>query len=125
MPKKKSKKNDYKKAPWSISKKLYEEFILITDKNKAEAFVKGRILYCIEVIGIMITYKGFFEVDPRLSKGMLYISNHQFFQNCSIWCVSTESMESYQERFKPITLLLEKKKLYFRDTDKIVKYGRN
>lgn len=124
MPKIKSKKNDYKKAPWPISKKLYEEFTLITEKNKAEAFVKGRILYCIEVIGTMITYKGFFEIDPRISKGQLHVSNHMFFQNCSIWCSNTESIESYKERFIPVTLMLEKKQLYYRKTDKIVSYKR-
>lgn len=120
----KSKTNNFKLAPWQMSSKLLETFTLVTDINKKEVLVLGRILYSISILAKFRTYRGFFEIDPGMSKGRMTIKNHMYFDSYSTYRTETESIEDYQKRFKPISILIEQKKLYYRTTDKIVKYVR-
>lgn len=117
---KKSRKGNFRNAPWQLAKGQIEGFTLITEANKHEARVIGRVLYNIE-FGI---YGGWFEVMARLKKGRLSMTNHPFFPDFSIWITADESMEDYKHRFKPVTHLLERGVLYFKQDDKIVKYGK-
>ena len=125
MAKPKSKTNNFNQIPWSMSKELFKEFTLVTEKNKAEVVIKGRILYAITITGNIITYCGFYEVDPRMAKGKLWVSNHMFFQDYSVYITETESISDYEERFKSVNNKMAEKRLYYRKSDKIVKYARN
>jgi len=117
---KKSKQGNFRNAPWLMPKTQLEGFTLITEANKQEARVIGRVLYNIE----FSIYGGFFEIMPRLKKGRLSMTNHPFFPDFSIWITADESMEDYKHRFKPVTHLLERGVLYYKIEDKIVKYGK-
>ena len=122
MAKKKSKTNNYLASNWNVSNKLFETFELVTEKNKSDVIKIGRIVYCLEILGRKKKYLGHFEISPRMAKGSLKVSNHQFFYTYSIWITKTESMESYKERFKPVYNLIEQKKLYFKPEEGLVKY---
>lgn len=57
-------------APWPMKPaEAKESFIAVTEINRKNAVVIGRILYFIQQAGMHYTYMGFMTVDPCYFKG--------------------------------------------------------
>lgn len=63
------KKNSYLKGPWALKKNEINDFSLVTEINRKNAIVQGRILYVIQREGRAPVYCGFFTIDPCFTKG--------------------------------------------------------
>lgn len=111
-------------APWGMSKRSFNTFTKVTENNRKEVLVLGRILYHLEISGKYRQYRGFFEIDPRMVKGRFIVKNHVFYGSYNAWNNATETSEEYRYRFKPILKTLEEGRLYYRETDPLVKYSR-
>jgi hypothetical protein len=94
-----------------------EDYILVTDRNRAMGVIMGRKLYVISVRKII----GMIYIRPRMEKGVLEAEGDPHFKSLKI--VKEETMEEYISNFKPLidSLILEKK-LYIKQADKIIKY---
>jgi len=94
-----------------------EDYILVTPNNRAIAVTMGRIMYVISIRKII----GMIYIRPRLEKGTLNFENDPHFKSIKI--VKEETQEEYISNFKPLLdLLIEEKKLYIKQSDKLIKY---
>jgi hypothetical protein len=102
----------------------FKDYTLITPANRKSAIIKGRVVYCIEFIGkSIINYNGSFPIRPRLVKGRLKMKGHPFLPDADTFVNEDETLENYKTSFDAlITLLIEKKQLYFKLTDPLIKY---
>lgn len=66
----KKKKNDYWWAPWSSKEGAFKEMVPVTELNRKNAIVQGRMVYIIEPeTKSMSRYCGFITICPRYTKG--------------------------------------------------------
>lgn len=101
----------------------FKDYTLITTANRKNAIIKGRVLYCIEFAGTLINYNGSFFVRPRLIKGRLKMNGHPFLPDVNTYIGEDEDFNEYKTSFNVIiTLLIEKKQLYFKLTDPLIKF---
>lgn len=109
-----------------MKKKEFEGYILVTAENRKNAVIKGRILYGIEVVNEnIISYLGYFPVRPQLLRGRLKMSGHPFMPDSETYINEDEDFNDYKNSFNDlITLLINKKQLYFKITDKLIKYEK-
>lgn len=119
-----AKQASLKTAPGTFGFEYVESnFILINDANKAEILIEGRVLYILEKRLKLFTYLGCFDFRPRMIKGSLTVSNHPIFGAASSKVINTETAEDYTGSLKAvIKYWLEKGMLYYRESDKLVKY---
>jgi len=61
--------SNYGVAPWQLKKGAINDFTLVTEKNRSNAIVLGRILYFMEPIGVNHIFRGAISVNSRLTKG--------------------------------------------------------
>lgn len=115
-------------APWVMSKKEFEKFILITDINRKNAIIQGRIIYTISEVGKVITYCGNRVVDPCFTKGRWRVDHKPFAKN-----IPTPTFEVYiyegmdrasWSSFWETTLRdgIDKKELFINPSDPIIQY---
>lgn len=106
--------------------KEFEQYTLITPENRKAAVIKGRALYCIEVVSDnFMTYLGSFPVRPQLVRGRLKMSGHPFLPDANTYIDADEDFNEYKNSFNDvITLLISKKQLYFKITDNLIKYEK-
>lgn len=62
-------KQNYGSGPWIFKKGGINKFALVTEQNRNNAIVKGRILYIIELVGRSHMFRGTMSVDPCFEKG--------------------------------------------------------
>lgn len=62
-------KKNFNTAPWGAKRSLVSNFTLVTENNRKEAVVLGRLLYIFEPLGHDFLYRGCFSVDPLFKKG--------------------------------------------------------
>lgn len=106
--------------------KEFEDYVPVTAANRKNAVIKGRILYCIEVISDkIINYCGYFPVRPQLTVGRLKMKGHPYLPDGDTYINEDENFEDYKNSFNElITILINKKKLYFKLTDPLIKYEK-
>lgn len=63
------KKKTFAEGPWTIKKAEVDTFAKVTESNRKQAIVIGRILYIIAKDGNVYTYCGAMTIDPCLLKG--------------------------------------------------------
>lgn len=63
------KKKTFAEGPWTIKKAEVDTFAKVTEDNRKQAIVIGRILYIIAKDGNVYTYCGAMTIDPCLLKG--------------------------------------------------------
>jgi hypothetical protein len=102
----------------------FEDFTPITVTNRKAAIIKGRVVYCIEFVGkTIIIFNGSFPIRPRLVKGRIKMKGHPFLPDADTFVNEDETIEAYKTSFDAlITLMIEKKQLYFKLTDPLIKY---
>lgn len=106
--------------------KEFKEYTLITPANRKNAIVKGRILYCIDAAGTIINYQGSFPIRPQLTRGRLKMSGHPFLPDADTLVQEDENFDDYKTSFNAIiTLLIDKKQLYFKIKDPLIKYEKH
>lgn len=124
----KPKSSSYNVAPWIMGRKEFEKFIPITDINRKNAIIQGRIIYRISVVGNIITFCGHKVIDPCFTKGRWKIDHLPFTKN-----VSSPTFEVYifdemnrgeWASFWEKTLRkgIEKKELFINPNDPIIQY---
>jgi hypothetical protein len=62
-------KANYGAGPWPINRSLIEGFIKVTESNRKQAVVYGRILYIIDPSGSNYIFRGTMSVDPYFDRG--------------------------------------------------------
>lgn len=62
-------KNTFRVGPWTMKPKEFESFVKVTESNRPNAMVYGRIFYIIDVLGKNYTFRGTMIADPRFTKG--------------------------------------------------------
>lgn len=116
----------YNAGPWRMKPAEFKTYLPVTTANRKNVIIKGRLLYCIENTGTLIKYNGYFVIRPQLQKGWLKIIGHPFLPEANIFINEDEPFNDYKESFdKLITLLIDKKNLYFKLTDPLIKYEKH
>lgn len=116
----------YNSPGWKMKPKEFELFTAVTASNRKNAVIMGRVLYVIEKVGSMITYRGYIVVRPRLVKGRVSVKQHPFLPDHGAYINEDEDFDSYRDSFnKIITLKISENQLFFKLTDKLVKYDKD
>lgn len=116
----------YNTPGWKIKPGDFKNFIAVTTANRKNAVVMGRVLYVIESNGTLIQYRGYIVVRPRLIKGELKIQGHPHMNDQNYFLREDEDYNEYVSSFdKLITQQINKKQLYFKLSDPLVKYIKN
>lgn len=103
----------------------FKDYILITAANRKNAITKGRVVYCIELNGTLIQYNGSFHIRPQLTRGRIKVIGHPFLPATDTFIPSDEDFNDYRIGFDTlITHLINKKHLYFKISDPIIKYEK-
>lgn len=123
-----AKKFGFDQAPWIMSRKEFEKFKAITEANRKNAVMQGRIIYSISDMGKVITYLGCRVIDPCFTKGNWRVQHKPFVKgthssffevffredmNRSHWASSWDAI---------LKEGIEKKQLYINPSDPILKY---
>lgn len=61
--------SNFSVAPWYLKGKHIESFSKVTEFNRKQAIVQGRIFYVIEPIGSKWMFRGTLTIDPCFTKG--------------------------------------------------------
>jgi len=67
-----------------MKESLLNTFRKVTEENRKQAIILGRVLYVIERKGSLITYRGSFSIDPCFEKGY-------YWYPCRPWQKNKES----------------------------------
>lgn len=111
-----------------MSRKQFSEFIPVTELNRKNAIVQGRIIYVISEMGKVITYRGFKVIDPCFDKGRWRIDHLPFAKN-----VPGKAFETYiftgvdrNDWAKDWKAIIDKgikeKELFIKPSDPIIQY---
>lgn len=109
-----------------MKEKEFKDYVPVTPENRKNVIIKGRVVYCIKVVSeTFMTYRGSFPIRPQLLRGRLKMKGHPFLPDADTYIPEDENFEAYKTGFNAlITLLIEKKQLYFKITDKLIKYEK-
>lgn len=69
----KKQKNTFGSGPWIMKKVAMEHFIAVTEGNRKQARVAGRIFYVIEKSGHQFVFCGTFSIDPPFTQGWWHV----------------------------------------------------
>lgn len=126
------KSNNYGIAPWEMTKGAITNFVAVTDFNRGNAIVMGRIFYYIELSGSKYIYRGATIVRPRLTKGKWLWPHYPWaivprdVQNKTHWEVYYDKEEDYNDYKNDfneiITNGINKKLLYICPKDPILTF---
>lgn len=117
--------SSYNTPGWKIKPSEMSDYTLVTHTNRKRAVLMGRIMYVIEANGNLVQYRGYFVIRPRLTKGRIIITDHPYMKDQNIWIPEEEDEKNYIDSFKNlIDLLISKKQLYFKLTDKLISYEK-
>ena len=119
--------NNYGKAPWEFKKGAIDDFVLVTNANRANAIVLGRIYYFIEPCGSKFLFNGAGVIRPLLKKGWWNWPLYPWLnvQDKSHFKVNLddEDYEKWKTDFdKLISDGINKKTLYICPKDEILKF---
>lgn len=113
----------YNTPGWKVKPTDMKLFTAVTAANRKNAVVMGRVLYVIESNGSLVNYRGYFVVRPQLVKGELKIQGHPHMTDQNYYFREDEDYNDYVKSFdKLITQQIEKKQLFFKITDPLVKH---
>lgn len=116
----------YNSPGWKVKPADFKAYTLVTSVNRKAVVIMGRILYVIEANGTLVQYRGYFVIRPQLKKGLFKVSNHPYLKDYDTFIPEEEDRNKYIKDFDSlITMFINKKQLYFKITDKIVKYDQN
>lgn len=116
----------YNTPGWKVKPADMKTYTPVTAANRKNAVVMGRVLYVIESNGNLINYRGYFVVRPRLVRGELKIQGHPHMTNQNTFIPSDEDYNEWKNSFDSlITQQINKKQLFFKLSDPLVKYIRN
>lgn len=108
------------KLPSKVSDADFDGLVQVTEANRKFCVVLGRTLYSIVKAGKTHELHGWFEIRPRLTKGILMIGNVKI----SVWR-DDEGMNEYRDTFKGvIDLLIKDKSLYINPKEELIKYAK-
>lgn len=116
---------NYSFAPWNMSKKEFDSFVLVTKDNRKQAIVYGRILYIISGL----TFRGSITIDPPFEKGWIHYpfkpwmnsrqSHYRVFINDN-----TDYNQYVTSNKALIDKFIEEKSLYLKPTDPILTFKK-
>lgn len=116
-------------APWVMSRKEFEKFIPVTELNRKNAIVQGRILYIISEVGKIITYNGNRIVDPCFTKGKWRIDHAPWHikntpsPTFDVYFFSSVEREHWASEWAAmIREGIQKKELFINPSDPIIQY---
>lgn len=126
------KTNNYNVAPWEMKRDALKDFVLITDLNRKNAIVVGRIYYNIELAGSKHIFGGAGVVRPRLKKGewlwphypwSIIPNNVQNKTHFNVFYDKEEDYDEWNNFFDTfISSGIEKKTLYINPKDPILTF---
>lgn len=103
----------------SASKKLVENLVLVTDKNRKLCVVMGRMMLAYESNGKAFNKLGEFPIRPRMEAKKNLIANGE--KIC--YCHTEEDRHTYVDSFRSvIDWLIKKKQLYINPDLKLITY---
>ena len=119
------KKNSFLAGPWTIKQAAIDTFMKVTPENRKQAVVQGRIMYVISTSRPM-TYKGFFTIDPCLTKGWWKMPFRPFDTGSGHYRVFINEdivRAKWAKDFNDlITRHVANEELFIKPTDPILKY---
>jgi hypothetical protein len=121
-----AKKRDFRLAPWPMHKKELNDYVLLTDDNKKNAMVTGRIIY---VIDSSITkepqYCGYKTFDPCFTQGLYNITLPDFWDLKEMKHAVPADMDKAEWQKMWVSLIndgVRRKRLYIKKNDQLIKY---
>lgn len=114
-------------APWPMKKAEVETFAKVTEANRKQAIVIGRILYIISKDGNVYTYCGCMTIDPCLLKGwwkwpFLPFVNKSL-QHFKVFVDADKSRDDWAYEYKSlIDKHIKEESLYLKREDPILIY---
>jgi len=121
------KKKTLAEGPWTMKKAEVDTFARVTESNRKQAVVIGRILYIISKEGNVYTYGGCMTIDPCLLKGWwkwpwLPFVN-QRTSHFRVFIESDMSRDDWAADYKALLdMHIEKEQLYIKREDPILTY---
>jgi hypothetical protein len=117
---------NYRRHGWLIDEKAMKDYAKITDANRKAAIVIGRIIYVFFPDNkSKFRYGGFMEIWPKLTKGMIQVSNHPVLPTHDFFATQDMETEDYKGLFEPLlTKKIAQGILYIKKEDKLVKYKK-
>lgn len=133
MGKEKPKAEGYWRAPWIMKKGEFETFIPVTEANRKQAIVIGRILYTIsKESGNNYRYCGFITVQPCFFIGWWQMPIEPFiprdakFKSKTHWKVyldKNKNRDEWGSEYKTLfDRLIKDKELYIKQSDPILTF---
>lgn len=125
----KQKKHDYGKAPWDLKNGDISNYAQITEANRKNAIVLGRILYVVEKNGRTHQFCGTFSIDPRFTKGWIGYPIKPWEQGYPghrrVYMPEDLNYEEWKSNNdKMITTFIQEKKLFIKTDDPILTYTK-
>lgn len=125
-------KNNFGAGPWDLKKGDIDRFILVTEQNRKNAIVQGRILYFIDR---QKTFLGTILIAPCLTKGWWWYPHMPWaiipndVQNKTHYRVYLDAGQDYENWASSYKFLIDqgilKQNLYICPEDKILQFFKD
>lgn len=120
----------YGEGPWNMKKNAIKDFIQVTEDNRKNAIVVGRILYVIDLNGSVYQFRGTFSIDPCFTKGWFRYPlkpwQNNFPGHIKVFMPEDIDYNAWASQNKfLIDDYIFKKTLYIKPTDPILKFFKD
>lgn len=121
------KTNDYGYGPWIFKKNVINDFIRVTDFNRKQAVILGRILYVIDLVGTDNRFCGTMIIEPCYLKGEWKVPYRPWMNGYpghfkSVFRENMDYNEWVSNNDKMISKFISENTLYIKTTDPILKF---
>ena len=121
------KKKTFANAPWTMKKAEVDTFAKVTEDNRKQAIIIGRILYIISKEGNVYTYNGCMTIDPCYYKGWWRWPHLPFVTkektHWRVYIDSDKSRDEWAAEYKVrIDKYIQNGELYLKREDPILTY---